>query len=487
MRLCPPPAKPDPVRKLEQLLAQPQFYCIPLTIVPHCQAVPLGVLVRGLLEWLLDDPILNQLFLENAPEQYERELTFAVMVKLLIQVSAGTRRSVFAAFKKDQESDTPSITTSYQALYTKMGRLNPAVSEALVRHSADKLGVLLQDMPPAADEPIPGYRMRVLDGNVLTATDHRLKPLRRWLNACLPGKSLVVYEPRLGLVTDLVLCPDAYTQERALLGDLLPRVGANDLWVADRNFCTTRFVFGVLQRQGFVVVRQHRRNLPCHPLGRTRKCGNTSTGVLYEQRVQVTDSTTGETRILRRIELRLFEKTRDGDRTLAVLTNLPETVSALQIAEVYRQRWTIEKHFQFITESLHCEIPGLGKPRAALLLFAMALVAGNALAVVRGSLRAAHGPEAAAEVSGYYLADEIAGDYRAVMKYLAPDQWQGWRDLSAPRMAQLLTAIAAFVRLGSLTRNQRGPKKPPVQKPVYDKKHKHYSTARLLEEARDSC
>ena len=209
--------------------------------------------------------------------------------------------------------------------------------------------------------------------------------------------------------------------------------------------------------------------------------------MLYEQRVQVTDTTTGETQLLRRIELRLFEKTRDGDRTLAVLTNLPETVSARHIAEIYRQRWTIEKHFQFLTESLHCEIPGLGRPRAALLMFAMALVAGNALAVVRGSLRAAHGQEAAAEVSGYYLADEIAGDYRAVMKYLSPLQWPGWRDLSAPSMAQLLTTIAAFVRVGGLTRNQRGPKKTPLAKPVYDKKHKHYSTARLLGEAEDSC
>jgi len=491
MRLRPPPPKPAPVqilaRKLEQLLAQPEFDSVPVAICQHCQAVPLGVLVRGTLEWLLDEQMLTQLFLDNAPDQYERELTFAVMVKLLIQVAAGTRKSVFAAFTKDQELDSPSITTTYQALYGKMGRLNPAVSEAFVRHSADKLGLLLHDMPPAMDEPIPGYRMRVLDGNVLTGTDHRLKPLRRWLNACLPGKSLVVYEPRLGLVTDLVLCADAYTQERALVGNLLPRVCANDLWVADRNFCTTRFVFGVLEQQGFVVIRQHRRNLPCQPLGRARKCGETSTGVLYEQRVQVTDPTTGATRTLRRVELRLFEKTRDGDRTLAVLTNLPETISALQIAEVYRQRWTIEKHFQFITESLHCEIPGLGKPRAALLMFALALVAGNALAVVRGSLRAAHGQQAAAEVSNYYLADEIAGDYRAVMKYLSPDQWLGWRDLSAPSMAQLLTTIAAFVRLRGLTRNQRGPKKPPVVKPVYDKKHKHYSTARLLEEAEDSC
>jgi hypothetical protein len=34
----------------------------------------------------------------------------------------------------------------------------------------------------------------------------------------LPGKSLVVYEPGLGLVTDLVLCEDAYTSTVTDLG-----------------------------------------------------------------------------------------------------------------------------------------------------------------------------------------------------------------------------------------------------------------------------
>src|SRR5439155_675557 len=129
----------------------------------------------------------------------------------------------------------------------------------LVRFSAGRLQPLVETMPPEAEE-LPGYRMRVLDGNVLTGTDHRLKPLRRLLNACLPGKSLVVYEPGSGLVTDLVLCEDAYSQERALLVDLLPRVRPNDLMVVDRNFCTTRFVFGVAAQQGFFLAREHGRS-----------------------------------------------------------------------------------------------------------------------------------------------------------------------------------------------------------------------------------
>ena len=184
---------------------------------------------------------------------------------------------------------------------------------------------------------------------------------------------------------------------------------------------------------------------------------------------------------LARIEVRLFEETRNGEKTIGLLTNLPETVSAVAIAEIYRQRWTIETQFQFLTVSLHCEVPGLGKPKAALFAFAMSLVASNALAVVRASLRAAHGKEAEAEVSGYYLADEVAAEYRTLAKYLPAEKWKGWRESGAKEMASLLTEIARQVNMAELHRNQRGPKKPPDKKPVYNRKHKHFSTYRLIE------
>ena len=215
----------------------------------------------------------------------------------------------------------------------------------------------------------------------------------------------------------MVLCEDAYTQERALLTPILPRVNANDLIVADRNFCTSRFVFGVKAQKACFVVRQHGINLPCVATSELKKCGATDTGEVYEQTVTTTDPDRGESLVLRRIELRLFGKTRDGDCTIAVLTNLPGKVSALRIMAIYRKRWTIENHFQFLTASLHCEVSGLGKPRAPLFAFAMALVATNALAIVRGTLGAVHGPAAEADISGYYLADEVGGDYRTLMKY----------------------------------------------------------------------
>lgn len=265
-----------------------------------------------------------------------------------------------------------------------------------------------------------------------------------------------------------------------MVTQLLPRLQAGDLLLADRNFCTTRYVFGVHRRHAFVIVRQHKRTLPCVPLSKLTQGGQTETGLVYEQPVQASDPATGETLRLRRIEVRLFEKTRDGERVLALLTNLPAQVAAVQIAALYLERWTIENHFQFLTQSLHCELPGLGQPQAALFAFAMALVAGNALAVLRGSIRSVHGNKAEAEISGYYLADEISHDYRTLMKYLPAAQWTGWQALAPVALARLLSAVAHHVNLKALTRTQRGPKKPPKVKPVYDKKHKHYSSYRLL-------
>ena len=73
------------------------------------------------------------------------------------------------------------------------------------------------------------------------------------------------------------------------------------------------------------------------------------------------------------------------------------------------------------------------------------------------------------------------------MKYVPAEQWVGWQRLPAKALVRLLTAVARRVNVAGLTRTTRGPKKPPAQKRIYDKKHKHRSTARLLEEAENTC
>src|SRR2546421_3361943 len=109
-----------------------------------------------------------------------------------------------------------------------------------------------------AREPwLAGYRVKVIDGNCLEATGHRLKPLRGLGAGALPGKSLVVYEPALGLVTEVFPCEDGHAQERALLGEVLPTIKAGGVWVHDPNFCNRGFFFGDREGGGFFINPPH--------------------------------------------------------------------------------------------------------------------------------------------------------------------------------------------------------------------------------------
>src|SRR5437868_2072190 len=86
---------------------------------------PLTTLVRGVLEWTFVGSTLDDLFARHAAKQQTRRLTIQAVVELLLQVVAGARRSLFAAFQADRASEAPSITTSAQALYAKVGRTDP--------------------------------------------------------------------------------------------------------------------------------------------------------------------------------------------------------------------------------------------------------------------------------------------------------------------------------------------------------------------------
>src|SRR5207249_6512243 len=90
------------------------------------------------------------------------------------------------------------------ALYDKLAGVEPAVGRALVRHTAAQLAPVLDALAPGRAPVLPGFAVRILDGNDLTGTDHRLRALRRTRAAALPGQSLAVLDPDRGLIVDLV-------------------------------------------------------------------------------------------------------------------------------------------------------------------------------------------------------------------------------------------------------------------------------------------
>lgn len=345
---------------------------------------------------------------------------------------------------------------------------------------AAEAAALIEQLGGAREGLLEGYRIKMLDGNCLAASEHRLKALRGLSAGALPGKSLVVYDPALGLATDVLPCEEGHAQERALLGEVLPRVSDGECWVGDRNFCVSSFLSGIQQRDAYFVVREHEQ-LRFRPLEPMREIGPTETGAVSEQAIELIDQQ-GRVWHWRRIRVQLTAPTRDGDERLTIWTNLPSRVEACTVAKLYRKRWTIETAFQDLERNLNSEINTLAYPRAALFGFCVALVAYNTLAVLQAALRREYGTRTVDnEVSGYYLAEEISATYRGMMIALPPPEWLIFRHLPLAEMAALLLELARQVDLSAFQKHRRGPKKPQPQR-KHDPHRPHVSTARLLAE-----
>lgn len=450
---------------------------MPAAFSPFVEGAPLCVMTRLTLENLFLPERLDALFVQVAERQYHRELLFSQVMELMLSVVLRVDDSVHAAYRKRKDD----LEVSDQAIYDKLQCMELGVSQALVADSAAQVSPVIDALGARLPAWLPGFRVRVLDGNLLSKTQSRIRELRKTWAAGLPGRVLAVYEQELDLVTEVFLTPDGHASERTLLGEALARVRANDLWIADSNFSTLKFLFGLAAAGAKFVIRQHGNVVGCL-LGRRRWRGRTDTGQVHEQDLQL--SCQGQTLRLRRITLVLDKPTRDGDTEIHLLTNLSgKEASAAQVAELYRKRWTIEGRFYELAQTLAGEPNTLGYPKAALFAFCLALVASNATALMRASLRAVHGAEAVAEMSRHYMATEVRQTYVGMMVALPPRHWRWCRHLSVKQLAKTLHDLAAHVRTDRYRRARRGPKRPATPKDRY-KNGGHVSTHRLLQQRR---
>jgi hypothetical protein len=412
-------------------------------------------MVRGILERVLGPDALNGLYDRVADRQYTRELLFSKVFQLMNLVVCRIQPSIHAAYQDHKEE----IGTSITAVYDKLSGIDTVTSRALVQETAKQMRESVCGMNGTCKPWLPGYRIKVLDGNCIEATHHRIEALRGTASGALPGKSLVIYEPELEMATDVFPCEDGHAQERSLLSAVLPTVVTGDLLMMDRNFCVRDFLHGISAQQAYFICRQH-KGLPWEADGEERFIERGETGAIYEQWVRVSDSD-GIVRRYRRIRIVLKKATRDGDKVLYLLTNLSKTAAhAKLIAELYRKRWTIETAFQELEAHLHSEINSRGYPKAALFGFCVALVAYNVLAVVKAALRSVHGEQKIAnEISGYYLAGHLGRTYDGMMIAVAEEQWRIFQRMSVATFNRTLLQLARKVNLAKFKKHKRGPKK----------------------------
>jgi hypothetical protein len=439
-----------------------------------CVQRPIAVMSQLSLCRLLDAEVVDEIFADHAEEQYQRKLLFSSLTKLMSSVVMSKHASVNAAYKKMKAE----IGVSLNAVYNKLDRVEPGISRALVQHSYQQVVQIRKGLGGNRQNDLPGYRTRIFDGNHIAKTEHRLKETRDSTSAPLPGKSVVVLDPRFQAIVDVIPIEDGHAQERTALDDLLATVEKNDLWIGDRNFCTLKPIYEIESRSAAFIIRHH-AHLVGDGLGKRKKVGRSEAATVYERTMTISNGRNGPSMVLRRIEVELDEPTRKGDEVIVILTNLPaEVADGLKVAELYRTRWKIETAFQVLTTSLNCEINTLCYPKAALFVFSLALVAYNSLAVVEAAIAKERGREFAESMSHYYMALEIAETTDGMLVALPVDKWIKMASVSLEKFNASLCKTASHIDLDVYKKSNRGPKKPKKKKNIKNKPH--VSTAKIL-------
>jgi hypothetical protein len=234
---------------------------------------PISVMVRASLERVLGADRLDRWFEHTAHKQYTRDLLFSSVYDMMNHVVFCVQPSVRAAYQAHQDD----VGASLVSVSNKLNNLETSTAAELVRDSARAFAPLIAHMGGERAPWLSGYRLTIVDGNCLEASEHRIEELRDAQGRALPGTSLVVYEPAQGLVTDVVPCEHGHAQERSLFGPLLKTVEAGDLWIEDRNFCTRDFLCAIDNRGAFFITREH-RGLTFEMVEALRACGCTLRG-----------------------------------------------------------------------------------------------------------------------------------------------------------------------------------------------------------------
>jgi IS4 transposase len=436
---------------------------------------PVSVMFRGTLENIFSADRINDIFSMHAIRQQNSKVLFSTCADMLSLVVLGSRKSLHAEYVAQRANLAASVT----AIYGKIARIEPQVCEHLVRDTAADCARVIEELGALVKGPLPGFEVRILDGNHLAGTDHRIAELRRLGAAALPGQSLVILDPQRQLLVDAIPCEDGHTNERKLIPAVIERVQAKQCWIGDSAFCTLAFMSGMRDRQAYFLIRQH-GGFQGELVGKRKKIGRCSTGEVYEQAVRI-DNTGTEAR---RITIVRDKPTQKGEREVHLLTNLPAKVSAVKAAEAYLDRWQVETAFQDLATTLRSEINTLGYPKAALFGFCLALVLFNVLSVVKAALRVAAKGDAEKKLnlSTYYLADEISGVWRGMKIAIADEHWEAtFAALTPKQLAAKLRWLAAKVDLRRFYTNPWTPKRPQPKRKS-GQRGNHVSTFRILQE-----
>lgn len=447
-----------------------------------CQRLPLAEAALRLLDYVLRDDFLAQVFDRHRGACYEKVITFPVLVQLIADALLEHRGSGHRSFTRAQENGT--LEASIVAAYGKLSRVPIALSCGLLADATPRLSELL---PQPATAVVPAslraFVVVALDGKKIKHVAKRLKALRKVKGHVLGGKLVAAQEVVSGLAIGLQAVADGEASDAPLVPAVVAQVRGlrpgPRLWLADAQYCDL-----VQPRQlgadgDHYVIRYNAKVSFTADPSRPAQSGQDDQGRDFSEEWGWLGKGPN------RIEVRRITVQRPGDKAVIVVTDLLDAKAypAVDILAVYLLRWGIEHMFQDITEVFQLRHLIGSTPEATVFQAAFCFLLYNVIVVMRAYLATAVRP--VDEISGEKLFEDVERDLVAWQEVIGPEQTLAVLGEPLP-VKQLKKRLKELLGSAWTERWRKAPPKPqPVKHPNKEYlKGGHSSVYRLLQEAK---
>lgn len=440
------------------------------------EKTPVAVLARAALEHIFSDDALDKVFEDNASRQYTRTLAFSSCVWLMVDVVTKQQPSLNAAYEDAKEQ----LEVSVQSVYNKIDGLELRILEQLVVQTTKSVIDVLDCWKIKGREVLKGIRCRIMDGNIMAGTDHRIEELRGTRAAALPGRSLCFYDPQYRIIDDVILDENGHSQDRSQFDEVLERVREGECLIGDACFGTQKLMNGIHARSAYFILRKP-SNTALELVGKRKKIGPSETGDVFEQ-AAILHSKDGSTLTLRLISIDRYEPTETGKEVVELLTNLPTKFLPLDIANAYRCRWKIENAFQDLATTLKTEITTLGYPSASLFGFCIGVILQNMLSLIESALQIANTKEVnqAERLSRYRIALEIQRTTIGMEIAIEATTWtKRFGNMHASEFAAWALDVASKADVSKYKTSKWSPKGPPPKRKSGNRGN-HVATSKMI-------
>ena len=349
--------------------------------------LPLAEAVMILWRRMANEEQLKTIFEKHCGRCYEKELSFATMVRLVADALLRYKGSGNQSISRAKELGDLDVST--RAVYGKLGRVPVELSVGLFTEMNEHLRKLF---PAEARRNVFAafrkYSILVIDGKTMKKVAKRLKSLRGVKGGVIGGKALVASDYFTGLALSMVSDPDGDANDVRLIPQLVSnlreRVGGSVLYMADAQFCDLVQIGRFSADKNAYLLRFNAKVAFIRDESKTIIEGVDSQGRPYVDECGKLGSDSNR----RQCYTRRITLSREGQDDISVVTNLLDAnkYPATELLDLYKQRWGIEQMFQKVTEVFGLERLIGGTPEATIFQFAFCLLLYNQIQIIRGYL-----------------------------------------------------------------------------------------------------